>query len=167
MATKRIEKDSKVKLKSKTIPLMFIFTQKVKYVKIDINIDLPGGGPNSLWHRSVVTFILIQCPLSDFKKVNKIWLVHLCLTSGRLVQVSIDKINSTNDWVLSLAIDISTPTIEDDKHFIFFTITIYMYVLQNSMSIYFCPINYDQKRLIELNSFKMEIFTILKRIKFN
>ena len=44
MATKRIEKDSKVKLKSKTIPLMFIFAQKVKYVKIDINIDLPGGG---------------------------------------------------------------------------------------------------------------------------
>ena len=43
MATKRIEKDSKVKLKSKTIPLMFIFAQKVKYVKIDINIDLPGG----------------------------------------------------------------------------------------------------------------------------
>ena len=108
-----------------------------------------------------------QGSLSDFKKVNKIWLVHLCLTSRRLVQVSIDKINSTTDWVLSLAIDISTPTIEDDKHFIFFTITIYMYVIQNSMSIYFCPINYDQKRLIELNSFKMEIFTILKRIKFN
>ena len=167
MATKRIEKDSKVKLKSKTIPLMFIFAQKVKYVKIDINIGLPGEVQIRCDTGLSLPLFAFQCPLSDFKKVNKIWLVHLCLTSGRLVQVSIDKINSTNDWVLSLAIDISTPTIEDDKHFIFFTITIYMYVIQNSMSIYFCPIYYDQKRLIELNSFKMEIFTILKRIKFN
>ena len=29
-------------------------------------------------------------PLSNFKKVSKIWLIHLCLTSGRLVQVKID-----------------------------------------------------------------------------
>ena len=40
----------------------------------------------------------------------------------------------------------------------FFTIAIYMYIIQNSMSIYFCTIYYDQKTF-EFNSFKMTIFT--------
>ena len=40
----------------------------------------------------------------------------------------------------------------------FFTIAIYMYIIQNAMSIYFCTIYYDQKTL-EFNSFKMTIFT--------
>ena len=31
----------------------------------------------------------LQCPLSDFKKISRIWWVHLCLTSGRLVQIRI------------------------------------------------------------------------------
>ena len=44
-----------------------------------------------------------------------------------------------------------------DNHF-FFTIAIYMYIIQNSMSIYFCTIYYDQKTF-EFNSFKMTIFT--------
>ena len=58
---------------------------------------------------------------SHFMKVSKIWLVHLCLTSERLAQVKIDNKSiqaltiefyrydwcvSTNDWVLSLMIDI-------------------------------------------------------------
>ena len=49
---------------------------------------------------------------------------------------------------------------------IFFTITIYMYVIQNSMSIYFCPIYYDQKRSTEFNWFKMKIFTNIWSVTF-
>ena len=39
--------------------------------------------------RSVFAFIVISMFL--IKKVSKIWSMHLCLTSGRLVQVRIDE----------------------------------------------------------------------------
>ena len=48
----------------------------------------------------------------------------------------------------------------------FITITVYRSVIKNSVSIYFCPIHYDQKHLTEFNSFKIKIFTTLKRATF-
>ena len=53
-----------------------------------------------------------------------------------------------------------------DEQFFFITITVYRSVIKNSVSIYFCPIHYDQKHLTEFNSFKIKIFTTLKRATF-
>ena len=85
-------------------------------IELNFKKKLKSWKKKELMSLRSLPLISFQCPLSDFKKVSKIWLVHLCLTSERLAQVKIDNKSilaltiefyrydwcvSTNDWVLS------------------------------------------------------------------